>query len=61
VGQESSIVDDETKVRFSQYRIERDYFSADLAESDAANRTLFFRPRSSLICFVDGFFANTSD
>jgi hypothetical protein len=45
---------DETKVRFSQYRIDCNYFSADLADSAAADRTLSFRPRSTLICFVEG-------
>jgi hypothetical protein len=35
--------------RFCQNPIEWNYFSADLAGSAAADRTLFFRPRSSLI------------
>jgi hypothetical protein len=39
-------LDDEKKL---QYRIECNYFSADLADSAAADRTLSFRPRSSLI------------
>jgi hypothetical protein len=32
--------------RFCQYRIEWNYFSADLADHADADRTLSFRPRS---------------
>jgi hypothetical protein len=37
----------------SPYCVECDYFSADLADSAAADRTLFFWLRSTLIWFVD--------
>ena len=38
--------------RFCQYPIELNYFSADLADHAANDRTLDFWPRSTLICFV---------
>jgi hypothetical protein len=43
------------RFRFSQYRIEWNCISADLVDHASQRRTLVFRPRSSLICFVDGF------
>ena len=47
--------------RFCQYRIEWNYFSADLADHADADRTLSFRPRSTLICFFDEPFHEIGD
>jgi hypothetical protein len=46
-------LDDEKMLPLSPYRVECDYFSADLADSAAADRTLSFWLRSTLIWFVD--------
>jgi hypothetical protein len=43
--------------RFCQDPIEWNYFLVDQVDHTAADRTLSFRPRSTLICFVDGFLA----